>query len=381
MPKGLHRKKTAASRKLPLLFCLLLLLIGIGGLYLKYNQQKAVETTIVSQPKVAETTDKQTIEPKNVVSASIEQKLLKKNFSGTVLVFRHGKIILNKAYGWQDQTKKIYNTVSTQYCIGSVQKGQTAYLIMQAVKSGKLFLDEKLSDFYPQIPNSEIISIKDMLNMSSGLRIDEKKIAALNTLDPKEILAETVKQTTVAKNASYSYQPVNYVLLAGILEQVYQTNYQALFEKEIIKPMKLTETSFYSTKNKKQALSYSVSPLGPLYSNTTASSYADELGTGNVFMSAEDLYHYYQAFYNDRFLTTQDRAELWRTYPGEKYAGGIYTMKDNMHGRGVKARFETVADFSKDGQTGIILLSNVWTQKNGFDEFAQQLYYQVAAAS
>ncbi|MGM0173128.1 serine hydrolase domain-containing protein [Enterococcus sp. DIV0800] len=381
MPKGLHRKKTEASRKLPLLFCLLLLLIGIGGIYLKYNQQKAVETTIFFQPKVAETTDKQTIEPKNAISASIEQKLLKKNFSGTVLVFRHGKIILNKAYGWQDQTKKIYNTISTQFCIGSVQKGQTAYLIMQAVKSGKLFLDEKLSDFYPQIPNSEIISIKDMLNMSSGLRIDEKKIAALNTLDPKEILAETVKQTTVAKNASYSYQPVNYVLLAGILEQVYQTNYQALFEKEIIKPMKLTETSFYSTKNKKQALSYSVSPLGPLYSNTTASSYADELGTGNVFMSAEDLYHYYQAFYNDRFLTTQDRAELWRTYPGEKYAGGIYTMKDNMHSRGVKARFETVADFSKDGQTGIILLSNVWTQKNGFDEFAQQLYYQVAAAS
>ncbi|MDU6523498.1 serine hydrolase domain-containing protein [Enterococcus devriesei] len=381
MPKGLHRKKTAASRKLPLLFCLLLLLIGIGGLYLKYNQQKAVETTIVSQPKVAETTDKQTIEPKNAISASIEQKLLKKNFSGTVLVFRHGKIILNKAYGWQDQTKKIYNTVSTQYCIGSVQKGQTAYLIMQAVKSGKLFLDEKLSDFYPQIPNSEIISIKDMLNMSSGLRIDEKKIAALNTLDPKEILAETVKQTTVAKNASYSYQPVNYVLLAGILEQVYQTNYQALFEKEIIKPMKLTETSFYSTKNKKQALSYSVSPLGPLYSNTTASSYADELGTGNVFMSAEDLYHYYQAFYNDRFLTTQDRAELWRTYPGEEYAGGIYTMKDNMHGRGIKARFETIANFSKDGQTGIILLSNVWTQKNSFNGFAQQLYYQVAAAS
>ena len=217
--------------------------------------------------------------------------------------------------------------------------------------------------------------------MSSGLRIDEKKIAALNTLDPKEILAETVKQTTVAKNASYSYQPVNYVLLAGILEQVYQTNYQALFEKEIIKPMKLTETSFYSTKNKKQALSYSVSPLGPLYSNTTASSYADELGTGNVFMSAEDLYHYYQAFYNDRFLTTQDRAELWRTYPGEEYAGGIYTMKDNMHGRGIKARFETIANFSKDGQTGIILLSNVWTQKNSFNGFAQQLYYQVAAAS
>lgn len=46
---------------------------------------------------------------------------------------------------------------------------------MRAIKSGKLFLDEKLSDFFPQIPNSKNISIKDMLNMSSGLRIDEKK--------------------------------------------------------------------------------------------------------------------------------------------------------------------------------------------------------------
>lgn len=376
MPKGLHRKKSA-SRKLPLLFCLLFLLLGSGGLYLKYHQQKTVATTNTSQPKT-EASTKGTIEPKDAVSTTVEQELMKKNFSGTVLVFQHGKIILNKAYGWQDQAKKIHNTILTQYCIGSVQKGQTAYLIMQAVKSGKLFLDEKLSAFYPQIPNSENISIKDMLNMSSGLRIDEKKITALNILDPKEVLAETIAQATVAPNASYSYQPVNYVLLAGVLEQVYQTNYQTLFEKKIIKPMKLTETSFYSTENKKQALSYSVSPLGPLYSNTTASSYAAELGTGNIFMSAEDLYHYYQAFYNDRFLTTQDRTELWRTYPGEKYAGGIYTMKDNMHSRGVKARFEAVADFSKDGQTGIILLSNVWTQKNGFDDFMQQLYYQIA---
>lgn len=379
MPKRLHRKKSA-RRKLPLLFCLLFLLLGSGGLYLKYHQQKTVATTNHSQSKT-EASTKGTIEPKDAVSATVEQELMKKNFSGTVLVFQHGKIILNKAYGWQDQAKKIHNTVSTQYCIGSVQKGQTAYLIMQAVKSGKLFLDEKLSAFYPQIPNSENISIKDMLNMSSGLRIDEKKITALNTLDPKEVLAETVAQATVAPNASYSYQPVNYVLLAGILEQVYQTNYQTLFEKKIIKPMKLTETSFYSTENKKQALSYSVSPLGLLYSNTTASSYAAELGTGNVFMSAEDLYHYYQAFYNNRFLTTQDRTELWRTYPGEEYAGGIYTVKDNMHGRGIKARFEANANFSKDGQTGIILLSNVWTQKDSFNGFAQQLYYQVAAAS
>lgn len=163
-------------------------------------------------------------------------------------------------------------------------------------------------------------------------------------------MAQTIRQTTVVPSASYSYQPVNYVLLAGILEKIYPTDYNSLFDKEIKDAMKLKETSFYSETNMAQALSYSQSTAGPVYAPTTASSYADELGTGNVFMSAKDLYSYFQALFNEQFLTSQDRNELWHTYPGEKYASGLYTMTNSYHTRGVKARFEAVADFQKTGR-------------------------------
>ena len=376
-----HRLKKRKKNRLKFVFPFFLVLLILSGMYVEhiYHHHHAAEKNPLTE--TTGVTNQQPVEPRNAASANIEQALVEKNFSGTVLVFQHGQVILNKAYGWKDQVKRIHNTIQTQYCIGSVQKGQTAYLIMQAVKSGKIFLDEKLSNFYPQIPNSENISIKDMLNMSSGLRIDEKKITALNTTDTQKILSETIRQTTVVANPSYSYQPVNYVLLAGILEQVYQTDYSTLFDKFLKEPMKLKETSFYSETNNQQALSYLQSGSGPVYAPATVSSYADELGTGNAFMSAEDLYSYFQALYQDQFLTKQERTELWQAYPGEKYASGIYNMTNSYHTRGVKARFETLADFSKDGQNGIILLSNVWTQPKGYNDIVSKLYKQVVAGS
>lgn len=383
MPRR-HRKRRKKIKLKFTISLLLILILILSGVYVDYVRkehlasEKAAQTENLAQKTIV---NSQPTEPKNSLSASIEQALVEKNFSGTALVFKNGQIILNKAYGWKDQAKRIHNTINTQYCIGSVQKGQTAYLIMQAVKAGKLALDEKLSSFFPQIPNSNNISIKDMLNMSSGLRVNEKKVAALNTTNTKEILSETIRQTIVVPNAGYSYQPVNYVLLAGILEKVYQNDYNSLFEKLLKKPMKLNETSFYSETNKEQALSYSQSANGPIYAPTTVSSYADEFGTGNVFMSAEDLYHYFQNLFNNQFLTDQERTELWHTYPGEKYASGIYNMSLSYHARGVKARFETVADFSKDGQSGIILLSNVWNQPKGYNDLASNLYNKVVAGS
>ena len=264
MPGRHRQKRKKLSLKLGLSL-LLILILALGGIYVEQLHKAHLATRTSSETdsqlkNLANLNNQKTIEPRDALAANLEQTLVEKNFSGTALVFKNGRVILNKAYGWKDQSKRIHNTINTEYCIGSVQKGQTAYLIMQAVKAGKLFLDQKLSSFYPQIPNSENISIKDMLNMSSGLRVNEKKVTALNTTDTKKILSETIRQTSTAPNTNYSYQPVNYVLLAGILETVYQTDYRSLFDKQLKEPMKLKETSFYSETNKKQALSYSQRP-------------------------------------------------------------------------------------------------------------------------
>ncbi|TAG97770.1 MAG: class A beta-lactamase-related serine hydrolase [Sphingobacteriales bacterium] len=90
-------------------------------------------------------------------------------FSGTVMVYHHGKTILHKAYGWQDAGKKISNSTQSIYQIYSVTKPFTSTMILMLVEQGKLSLDDKLSKFYPNVYGADSITIRHLLSHQSGL--------------------------------------------------------------------------------------------------------------------------------------------------------------------------------------------------------------------
>ena len=122
--------------------------------------------------------------------------------------------------------KQQANTPNTRFQIGSIQKSFTTTLILKAIEEGKLTLDTKLATFYPQIQGAEDITISDMLNMTSGLKLS----AMPNNIVTDEEIIQFVKQNTIQVNkGKYNYSPVNFVLLAGMLEKMYQRTYQELF--------------------------------------------------------------------------------------------------------------------------------------------------------
>jgi D-alanyl-D-alanine carboxypeptidase len=74
-----------------------------------------------------------------------------------------------KVVGFSDVEKQQKANMNTQYRIGSISKTFTAVLIMKAVEDKKLSLDRKLSDFYPEIPNADKITIENLLQHRSGI--------------------------------------------------------------------------------------------------------------------------------------------------------------------------------------------------------------------
>ena len=95
-------------------------------------------------------------------------------------------------------------------------KNLTTTLILKAIEEGKLTLDTKLATFYPQIQGAEDITISDMLNMTSGLKLS----AMPNNIVTDEEIIQFVKQNTIQVNkGKYNYSPVNFVLLAGMLRK------------------------------------------------------------------------------------------------------------------------------------------------------------------
>ena len=71
--------------------------------------------------------------------------------------------------GTSDLASKAPMQVNSSMRIGSITKTLTATAILQLVDQGKLGLDDPLSKYFPQVPDGSNITIRELLNMTSGL--------------------------------------------------------------------------------------------------------------------------------------------------------------------------------------------------------------------
>ena len=78
---------------------------------------------------------------------------------GSVSVFHDGEEVYQRAFGYADVENGIKANANTRYRIGSVSKVFTAVIILKLIEEGKLTLETKLYEFYPEVPNAEKITI------------------------------------------------------------------------------------------------------------------------------------------------------------------------------------------------------------------------------
>ena len=94
-----------------------------------------------------------------------------RQFNGTALVAENGKVIYKGAFGMANMEWEIPNTPDTKFRLGSITKQFTATLIMQLVEQGKIKLDGKLSDYFPDYRKDigEKVTIHHLLTHTSGI--------------------------------------------------------------------------------------------------------------------------------------------------------------------------------------------------------------------
>src|SRR6185295_6430172 len=77
----------------------------------------------------------------SALTAHVDEVSKKDEFSGVVLVARHGKVLLQKAWGQANREKGTPATLDTRFRLGSMNKMFTAVATLQLVEAGKLSLD------------------------------------------------------------------------------------------------------------------------------------------------------------------------------------------------------------------------------------------------
>lgn len=294
-----------------------------------------------------------------MTTSQYDAQLKAAHFVGTALILKDQHIILAKGYGAQNQALNIENSVDTKYQIGSIQKAWTAALIGQLISQHKLRFSTSLATFYPQIPHSNTVTIKQMLDMVSGLHLTKKPTTHYSET---ELLDYYISHTTYKTPKKFVYSPINYHLLAGIIQQLTHMSYWDALRTMIVEPYHLTSVTYYPDWLSQVDHSESYKPqandpyqkLVPFSFDT----YQKELGTGNIGMNITDLATFYRLYFHHQFFSKQVAAELFAPLYQEAYASGIYNYKDYYRARGEIQQQQILALMTPDTHDLVILMSN-----------------------
>ena len=104
---------------------------------------------------------------------------------------------------------------------------------------------------------------------------------------------------------------------------------------------------------------------------------ANELGTGQVYMSNADLFKVESAILKGKLISKQNVDILHtRTATGE-YGGGVYNLSDGIRSHGVGYGYESSIFLSPDGKTGVVLMSNYYRKAAGIQATANKIFTEL----
>jgi D-alanyl-D-alanine carboxypeptidase len=130
--------------------------------------------------------------------------------------------------------------------VGSITKTFTGTVILQLVDEGKLGLDDPVSQYRREVPNGTHITIRQLLNMRSGLYnyTDDQNFGQTlvthpdRVWKPQELLSIAFKhQPYFAPNKGFHYSNTNTILLGLIIEQITGRSVEHELEQRIFAPL------------------------------------------------------------------------------------------------------------------------------------------------
>ncbi len=155
-----------------------------------------------------------------------------------------------KAYGLADVSTRRKIHGNDQFRIASVTKPLTATAVLKLVEMRKLSLDDQISKFFPAYPNSENITIYQLLSHTSGipnwwegeLPSDTPKDFPM-CAEPHRYLARMKTASTFPPGGFYKYSNTGYVLLGEIIAKLSRQSYDDFLAEHVFAPAGMNNTA------------------------------------------------------------------------------------------------------------------------------------------
>ncbi len=256
-------------------------------------------------------------------------------WSGLINIYQNGEPVFQKGYGYADNEWEIKNSSETKYRIASISKVFTEVAILYLVEADEISLDDRLSQFIPDYPRGNEISVRQLLNHRSGIPHLNSfpNYNELNKLayDLEEIIELfKYKPLDFGPGERYSYSNSGYVLLAAIIEKVSGLSYEEFLRLHIFKKIGLSNTGVDSNAKilKNRARGYMFDENGQL-TNAEYVNMSIKIGGGSLYSTAADLNKFVQSLMNGQLLkSTLEELPNFGSVDGEN----VFTANGRVQG-------------------------------------------------
>jgi D-alanyl-D-alanine carboxypeptidase len=286
-------------------------------------------------------------------------------FFSQVLLKRAGGLLYEGSSGYQNLDAQVKNTQQTQFLIGSITKSYTAAMIMQLVDEGKLRLNDKLSGFFPEIPNADRITLEILLRHRSGLfNYTDHPDFVKEVSGPVSKLALLLRfqnlKIVFEPDTKYEYSNTNYMLLGFIIEKVTGRGYADELSERILNKIGLRSTQLGRPDNKTN-LAKSYTYMSDKWMVTQPEWNIDwARAAGGISSTAADVALFYEALFNGKLVSAVSLAKM--TEMKEGYGLGLIAMPFGNrrfygHTGGIES-FSSIAGYNPDDKTMFVRLIN-----------------------
>ena len=292
-----------------------------------------------------------------------------RNFMGSALVAKNGKILLEKGYGMANVELDVPNTADTKFRLGSITKQFTATAIMQLQEQGKLSVTDLACNYLPNCPDAwKTITIHHLLTHTSGIpsytsaEFMQKPAMIRSPLTPVEIvMLSKDKPLEFEPGSKWNYDNTGYVFLGAIIEKASGEKYADYLRKHVFGPLDMQNSGYDDTKTvlKNRASGYQPSPGGMVNCDFIDMSLPH--AAGSLYSTVRDLYRWDRALYTDKVLSKASREKMFtpvqRDYGYGLMLAPMVNHKQIGHGGGIFGFTTYIARFPDD-DAFVVVLSN-----------------------
>jgi CubicO group peptidase (beta-lactamase class C family) len=302
-------------------------------------------------------------------SSNLDSILNNGEYNGSAAL-NTGKKILTSSRGYANHSAKNTMTAESQFLVGKVQDTINNGIIMHLIDTGKVKLSDKLSKYDSSVAGAESVTVKDVMNQTSGITAMDVASKGKAKSLVKEVNANATYDSTT--QGTFADSRVNTILQAAIIEKATGESYRSVVQ-DLIDQLELSNTAFGM--KEKTVDYYQVDDLGSaskVESSELDTAEINRMGSDQMVSSPSDIAQLYSYLFNSDYVSSSTLEKVFDQ--SSDHSAGFAVNGDSISLTQAIVGGRNRIEWNLKKQTGTFLFSNYINGENNLSSISQNMF-------